>query len=62
MNGTKLEYPNMSTGNYSHLIFDKDAKTFAWQKKTSSKKIVLGKLYDHVLKNIRSESPILHRY
>lgn len=33
----KIEYPNTSTGNYSHLMFDKDAKTFAWQRKKSSK-------------------------
>lgn len=31
--GTKFKDPNMSTSNFSHLIFDKKTKNTYWKKK-----------------------------
>lgn len=31
--GTKFKDPNMSTSNFSHLIFDKKNKNTYWKKK-----------------------------
>lgn len=42
----KIEDPDTTPPNYSHLIFDKDAKNTHWRKKKQQhlQQMVLGKL------------------
>ena len=49
-NNNGIENPEIDHCIYSQLIFDKDAKTIQWGKK-SFQQMVLGKLDIHVQKN-----------
>ena len=44
---SKLESSSMHANDYSHLIFDRDAKTTYWQKE-NIQQMMLGKLYIYI--------------
>lgn len=44
----KIEVPNMSTENFSNLVFDKGSKNICWKKGKYLQQMVLEKLEFHM--------------